>query len=218
MAQFERSEEETIQAIKDWWKENGRAVIAGVLLGIGGIVGVRYWFDYQSQNRQQASQLYAQMQTALHADQRDAANQMTATLMQEYDGTVYASLAALDMARLLLEKDDRAGAERHLRWVMENTGSDEYRHLARQRLARLLLAQAQPDAAAGLLQGVEAGAYASIYAEIRGDIAVARQQPDTARNEYQQALQGATDPLRRRLLEMKLAELPGTTSQSEVAQ
>lgn len=213
MAQFERSEEETIQAIKDWWKENGRAVIAGVVLGIGGIVGVRYWFDAQATSRQEASQLYSQVMMAVQSGNRQQAVGQVETLTGEYSSTVYATLAALGMARLELEAGEADNAERHLRWALENSKSDEYAHLARQRLARLLIAREQPGQAATLLEGIEEGGYASIYAEIRGDIEVARTQPAEARSHYQTALRETSQPLRRQLLQMKLAELsPGSAA------
>ncbi|MFO8024537.1 YfgM family protein [Thiohalophilus sp.] len=207
MAQFERSEEETIQAIKDWWAENGRAVIAGVVLGIGGIVGIRYWFDAQAQGRQEASQLYSQVMMAVQSDDRQQALEQGETLTDEYSSTVYATLAALNLARLELEAGEADSAEGHLRWALENSKTDEYAHLARQRLARLLLAREQTEQAAALLDGVDEEGYASIYAEIRGDIDVARAQPAGARTHYQTALREADQPLRRQLLEMKLAEL-----------
>ncbi|MDZ7663390.1 tetratricopeptide repeat protein [Thiohalophilus sp.] len=207
MAQFERSEEETIQAIKDWWKENGRAVIAGVVLGIGGIVGVRYWFDHQQQSQHEASQAYSNVQMALQSGNRERAARAVDALMEEYDSTAYAVLGALGMGRLELEAGQPESAERYLRWALVNSDTGEYRHLARQRLARLLLAGGQPEQAAELLDGVDEAGYGSIYAEIRGDIAQAREEPGEARSHYQQALLGAENALRRQLLEMKLAEL-----------
>lgn len=206
MAQLERSEEETVQAIKDWWKENGRAVIAGVVLGIGGIVGVRYWFDHQQQMQHQASEAYSNVQMALQAGNRELAGKAVDALMDEYDATPYAVLGALGMGRLELEANRPGEAEYYLRWALDNSDTEEYRHLARQRLARVLLAE-QPEQAAELLDGVAEAGYGSIYAEIRGDIAEAREQPSEARSHYQQALQGAENALRRQLLEMKLAEL-----------
>lgn len=207
MAQFERSEEETIQAIKDWWKENGRAVIAGIVLGIGGIFGVRYWFDHQNQSLQAASQIYAEVLPAVQNGHREQASGPVETLMQDYASTVYAPLGALGMARLELETGQPEAAERYLRWALDNSSADEYRHLARQRLARVLLATDRVDAASELLEGLDEGGYGSIYAEIRGDIEVARAQPREARGHYQTALLGAGNSLRRQLLEMKLAEL-----------
>ena len=207
MAEFERTEEETIQAIKDWWKENGRAVIAGVVLGIGGLVGIRYWTTMQETNRQQASQLYQDVELALQSGNREQATMQTDTLVKEYDGTVYASLAALAVARAEIEAGHLQQAETRLHWALEHSGSDEYRHLARQRLARLLLAQNRADAAAELLVDINPGGYQSIYAELHGDISLAQDKPDAAHGHYQTALMEANNPLRRQLLEMKLAEL-----------
>ena len=37
------SEEEQVQAIKKWGKENGPGIIAGLILGLGALFGWRYW-------------------------------------------------------------------------------------------------------------------------------------------------------------------------------
>ena len=36
-------EEEQIEAIRNWWKENGRSVIAGAVLGLAAIFGWQGW-------------------------------------------------------------------------------------------------------------------------------------------------------------------------------
>ncbi len=42
---FYDSEEQQVEAIKDWWKENGKAVIFGAVIGLGGLFGWRYYQD-----------------------------------------------------------------------------------------------------------------------------------------------------------------------------
>ncbi|MGU3844696.1 YfgM family protein, partial [Vibrio diabolicus] len=39
------TEEQQVEAIKDWWKENGKAVIIGAVVGLGGLFGWRYYQD-----------------------------------------------------------------------------------------------------------------------------------------------------------------------------
>ncbi len=220
MAEFERTEEETIQAIKDWWKENGRAVIAGLVIGIGGIVGVRYWFSYQENLQQGASLVYSEVQQAIRSNNAEQADSKSEVLLQQYGATSYAALGALAMAKLKMEAEQSAEAERYLRWALDNSNEAEYQHLARQRLARLLISRQEPGKAEALLQDIEEGGYASIYAEIRGDILVAQGRPMEARNQYQSALAGAANPLHRQLLEMKLNDLavsvPAPSPASEV--
>jgi predicted negative regulator of RcsB-dependent stress response len=207
MAEFERTEEETIQAIKDWWKENGRAVIAGIVLGIGGIVGVRYWFSYQHNLQQKASLIFGQVEQAIQSNQVEQADTKSGVLLQQYGSTTYASLGALAMAKLKLEGQQPEQAEHYLRWVLDNSSEEEYQHLARQRLARLLLAEQKPGQAEALLKDIDEGTYSSIYAEIRGDIFAALGKVAEARNSYQTALADAGNPLRHQLLQMKLNDL-----------
>ncbi len=207
MAEFEKTEEETIQEIKDWWKENGRAVIAGIVIGIGGIVGVRYWFSYQTDLQQEASLVYGEVQQAIRSNNTKQADSKSEVLLQKYGATSYATLGALAMAKLKMEAEQPAEAERYLRWALDNSHEEEYRHLARQRLARLLISLQKPGQAERLLQDIEEGGYASIYAEIRGDMLLAQGKPMEAQSHYQSALTGASNPLRRQLLEMKLNDL-----------
>ena len=40
-----KTEEEQVEAIKKWWQENGKSIIAGVVIGITAIFG---WRAYDS--------------------------------------------------------------------------------------------------------------------------------------------------------------------------
>ena len=41
------TDDEQVERIKKWWSDNGSSVIAGLVIGIGGLVGWRYWVDYK---------------------------------------------------------------------------------------------------------------------------------------------------------------------------
>lgn len=41
------TEEEQVEALKKWWKENGTAVIVGVVIGISAVVGFWKWREYR---------------------------------------------------------------------------------------------------------------------------------------------------------------------------
>ena len=41
------TEEQQVEAIKKWWQENGKSLIAGIVIGLGGIVGWQGWQTYQ---------------------------------------------------------------------------------------------------------------------------------------------------------------------------
>ena len=37
------TEEQQIDALKEWWKQNGSAAVIGVVLGVGSLVGWKGW-------------------------------------------------------------------------------------------------------------------------------------------------------------------------------
>ncbi len=41
------TEEQQVEALKEWWAENGKAVIAGIVLGAGVIGGWTFWKGHQ---------------------------------------------------------------------------------------------------------------------------------------------------------------------------
>ncbi|AGH45899.1 TPR-like domain-containing protein [Paraglaciecola psychrophila 170] len=54
MEQYE-TEEQQVEAIKRFWKENGLSLVIGALLGLGGLLGWRYYNDSQIEAKEQAS-------------------------------------------------------------------------------------------------------------------------------------------------------------------
>lgn len=203
-----QTEEEQVQAIKDWWKENSRAIIAGLIIGIGSITGYRYWTNYQTTQSEQASLIYAQViVSAANADSSKAFEQGK-SLISDYSGTPYAALSALTLSKLALDKSDYPTAAAQLRWVIDNSGDDGLKHVARLRLARVLAAQDKPDLAISLLNEADTSGFTTLYQEVRGDIFVQLGKTAEAINEYRKALQDLEmNPQRRRTLEMKMNDL-----------
>ena len=140
-----QTEDEQVQAIKDWWKENGRSVIAGLIIGIAAIAGYRYWSHYQTTQSEQASMIYAQViASAANADNEKAFEQGQ-NLITNYSGTPYASLTALTLSKLALDKSDYTSAAAQLRWILDNSGDAGLQHVARLRLVRVVAAENKPD-------------------------------------------------------------------------
>lgn len=201
------TEQEQLEAFKKWWQENGRSLIAMLVLGIGTIVGVRYWLNFQQTQSQAASELYEDMSLTLSTD-RDKALEQGAKIVAEYSDTPYAVLASLHMAKLKLEADDTDGAIGDLRWVVENSSDANFEHIARLRLVRLLLSKDEVQKAQDLLKDLQEGKFSPPYAELRGNIYVAQNNPQEARRAYEEALAGFTkDSNRQNLLSLKLHDL-----------
>ena len=185
------TEEQQVEALKKWWKDNGSSIITGVLLGLALLFGGKSWFAYQERVAENASNIYTTMMVALDNGEEGVVTEKAGTLIADYSATPYAALAALALAKLKLEQGELEAAHAQLQWALDNSGSDVIGEIVRLRLARVMLAENNPDAAQALIEQVDAGtAYQPLYLELRGDIEAARGNPASARTEYAQALAG----------------------------
>ncbi|CAN5262704.1 hypothetical protein BH24PSE2_BH24PSE2_19230 [soil metagenome] len=199
------SEKEQINALREWWRENGRWILSGIVIGVAVLVGWRMWNQHQTAQAEAASQIYGELLAAVESGRREAAETQRATLTQEYAGTPYAAQSGLAIAKLYMESGDVEAAVEALESVAAATGDEELAHIARLRLARAQLELDRLDRADEVLTGVDEGRFAPLYAELRGDILAARGDTAGARAAYQRALESA-DPgiVDRNLVQMKL--------------
>lgn len=182
------ADQEELDKLKDWWKNYGHALIAGVLLGAAILVGVRYWTQYKEQNLQAASAIYEQMIQSYRAQKPDLVRYSGESLINDYSSTPYAGMAALILARMDFDSGDMAGARKRLQWAVENADDAATVHSARLRLARLYLSGGDKDAALALLDVQDQAGFTTEYEELKGDIYVAQGKNEDARAAFREAL------------------------------
>ncbi|MDD5392455.1 MAG: tetratricopeptide repeat protein [Thiothrix sp.] len=186
-----KTDDEKVEELKAWWKENGTSVIAGIALAIAGLFGWQYWKDYQTNTAAEASALYAQV-SKVDAAALDQALPQVQTLQNNYASTPYAATASLKMAQQYAEKGQYEQAATALHWVLDNSKEDAFKHIANIRLARVLLAMGKPDDALGLTNQTYPAAYQSLIEELKGDIYTAQKKTAEARAAYDKAILGST--------------------------
>jgi len=202
------SDEEKAEEIKQWWRDNGRSVIAGVVIGTAAVFGGRYWLNHQQVQAEHASVIYQQSAAYLSQSDAEAAQAATQELMQNYASTAYAIFAAMQMAESSVNQGELSAAEDYLYWVIDNAELTSHQELARLRLARLKFSQADNDAALELAATTESTAFSSLFAELEGDIKVAMGDKSAAHAAYQKAaLSLAAGEPRQRLLQMKMDDV-----------
>lgn len=198
------SDEEKSEAIKQWWRENGLAVAAGIALGIVAIFGSRYWFSYQAAQANQAAGIYQQSLVTMSGGELELAQTTVDELQSDYSGTPYAAFASTEIATQLAKTDDLEAAMQQLQWVIDNADLAAQKDLARLRLARLTMDAGDFDVALQLTEQAETKGFDSLFAELQGDIYAAQNTAEQAHKAYQSALNSlsSNDP-RYALLQMK---------------
>lgn len=214
------TDEERLEIIKKWWKENGSSIVTGVVLGLAVLFGSKAWFSYQESNAQTASNIYMTMIAALENGDAAAVAVKADMLVMEHGSSPYATLAALAMAKIKIEAGELNDAQAQLRWVLDNSKSGIFRDTARLRLARVLIAMEDIDAAEALLQEPASGdAFDPLYTEVKGDVNVARGDIGAAHSAYQQALAETADGSPgRHMLELKYQGTQGAAAAPEAQQ
>lgn len=205
------NEHEQGEAVKKWLRENGGAMVMGLVIAFGGLFGFRQWQSWQDNQRQMASAEFEVMSELLAEDQLDAAMANYQTLKEDYSDSPYASLAALQMARARLDAGQADLAVNLLRFVADNGTPRAVRMVGLERLARVLLDQGQAEEAMALLDGNnDIPGFEAALAEVKGDIHAALGQNEEAILSYQLALDsmeaGVGD---RNFLELKLKAAGG---------
>jgi predicted negative regulator of RcsB-dependent stress response len=220
MVEYE-TEEQELEALKKWLKENGPSLVIGLVLGVGGLFGWRYYLDYKTGHSAEASDRYQSVLqqvvtgkvdefTALQADQ----------LRKDYTDTPYAVLASLVQARNEHSSGNDEQALSHLDWVIKNAATPELEHTARLRTVRILLAEKKYGEAGAILEKPYPAGYTAAYEELKGDLYVARGEADQARAAYDKAISASTSSnrwLRLKRQDLGESELGGTEQNDAAA-
>jgi predicted negative regulator of RcsB-dependent stress response len=201
-------ERDQVEELQRWWKENGRVVVLGLVVGLGGVLG---WTSWQSHQANQAEQGLP----ALHPADRgrgegrdEQALGQAQRLMEDYPRSGYAVLGALVGARIAVATERAEDARRQLAWVLDRRTGQELQDLARVRLARLHLEEERFADGLALLDGIASPGFDEVVAELRADLLLARGDREAARAEYERVLAAEElAPGTRSRIRMKLDDL-----------
>lgn len=212
------TEEEQLQALKRWWQDNGRFTLLLVIVFAAAYFGWQAWQNHQQAQAETASALYQDLLDAvtlspgevLTDEKRTTATYLIEQLKENHGDSLYAVYGVMFSAKMAVDKGELTHATDALNWVVEQTSDTEIQTLAQLRLARIKVAEAAYDDALSLASYDKSDDFSPLFAEVRGDALVGKQELAAARAAYEQALEKLSpqNNVRRNLLQMKLADLP----------
>ena len=198
-------EEQEINQLKDWWKENGKTIIVAFILGVGGMFGWRYWQSHQAEQIAQASAQYdALIYSAQQDEQAKKAN--IEQFVQANSKTAYAVFALLDEAKKAAEKQDFAAAEANLNQALTQSQDEVLISIVALRLSAVQFQLGQLDNALTTLHQVKGESFNARKAILTGDIQVAKGDKVAAKKSFEQAQQSGSQ-LEQQMAKMKLNNL-----------
>ncbi len=211
------TEEEQLEILKRWWKDYGKTVITGIAAAIAIYFAWTAWQDKQRNKAESASSHYEELIKVLNVEPGKAlsdadkanAEHIANDLKANNGNSLYALSAAFYLAKAAVDAGNLDKAVTELQWILAAKPDVATAQLAHVRLARVYVAKAAYTEAQAQLAEEPSKAFASEFAEVRGDILKAQGNNAAAATAYQKALE-TSDPQqqeRAMVLQMKADEL-----------
>ncbi|HZW13581.1 MAG TPA: tetratricopeptide repeat protein [Noviherbaspirillum sp.] len=209
---YDLEEQEQLATLKAWWNQYGNLITWLLIIALAAYAAWSGWNYYQRKQTVQAAQLYESLQKAVASKDNAKVQRAAVDMTEKFGRTAYAQMGALAAAKSAFEANDLKAAKSQLQWVIEN-GNDEYKAIAKIRLAGVLLDEKAYGEGLKLLSGDFPEQFSGAVADRKGDILVAQSKIEDARAAYKLALDKTEqkNPARQ-LIQLKLDAIGGASA------
>jgi predicted negative regulator of RcsB-dependent stress response len=214
---YDLEEQEQLATLKTWWKQYGNLVTWLLIIARAAYSAWSGWNYYVRSQSTQAAQLYDELQKAVAAKDNAKVQRAATDMTDKFGSTAYAQMAALAAAKAAFDAGDLKAAKTRLQWVVDKAQDDEYKAVAKIRMAGILLDEKAYDDGLKLLSSDIPAQFAGAVADRKGDILAAQNKIEEARAAYRTALE-KTDPKNpgRQLIQLKLDAIGGGAPANKV--
>ena len=201
------TDEEQVEKLKAWLKENGLSIVFGIIIGVGGIGGYNYWNHWQETTAAEASRHFSQMIEALEAKDDDTVQRQAELLIDDYASTDYALMAQLALASSHVGNSEFDKAELALQQAVGIAADKPLAYIARTRLAAVQIQQERYDQALATLAFEFPQEFSARADELRGDAYALQGKVAEAIAAYRKAQSSVPGPANGEFLQQKLDDL-----------
>ena len=209
------TEEQQAEELQKFWKQNGKTIIIGIIMGVIGILGWEQFKSYRQGVMEENTYTYMTVIKNLNADYNENTVKATEKLIKDQDGSIYAELAAFNLATLAVDqKNDIEKAMVNLE-ISAKSSDDALASISKLRLARVYAQEQRFDDAYKLLNELNDEIYGATVSELVGDFKLLQGKNDEARAAYQKAYDKIKDTQEiqhNQLLKIKLDDLNGSAA------
>lgn len=189
---IDRTDEETLDLIRNWLRQYGLVIAGGLVLGIAGVAAYQWWQGAQADNAQQEAQYLAQLRDAAVTGNVAGADKLYGHFAKSSGGM--ADMAALLTAKAHFDNADYDKAKTHLDKASASK-DDLIAQSAAWYLAQLAAKQQRWEDVRLQTQNLQNSVYAVWALQLDALAYRAENQPDKALTALENAHSRAADPL-----------------------
>ena len=180
------TEEQQVDAIKQFWKDYGTSIVVGAVVGLGGLFGGNYYSEHKIAQAELASEAFQAVSAGNISDTSMLA--AAETFAKDHSQKGYQSLLELIVAKAAVEAGDLDKAQATLKSVVSSAPDKGLVMVATMRLARVQAEQGQIATAITTLDQVSDPAFTAQRDELKGDFLVRKGDEELAKAAYQAAV------------------------------
>jgi len=191
------TEEQQVEAIKGWWKENGNTLIIGAVVGLAGLWGWRFYNESVITGQERASQAYSDMLVKFEAQGAEKDFVDIRAFVDANDNS-YGVLASLLLAKEAVIQKDFKLAQTQLAQLQSQNRYAPLNAVINLRLARVEFEMGEYEQALMTLALISEKNFLAKAYQVKGSIYLKQNMLEKARSAFQDAInasQGRVDPI-----------------------
>jgi predicted negative regulator of RcsB-dependent stress response len=194
------TEDEQLEQLKNWWKENSTSIIAGIIIAVIGSISWKWYQANEVTQQLEARATYTEL-----VDKKDP--KIFTKLKEQYSDSTYLPYAKLFMAKENFAKKQYTKALSLLNEV-KNEEADFFKHVASLRIATVYLAQNKyTEALAELNSVADKQTFVGEYQTLKGDIYFFKKDTEKAKEFYRKAIKNTVNESALTILNLKLGDI-----------
>ena len=199
------NENDQMEGVKRFFAENGKALIVGVVLGVGALIGWRFWNDHQTDAARETSLAYDNAIAAVKPG--DAQTLAPVEKFAADNKNIYGVFASLELAQQHVDKNELDKAAQLLSQAQAATKDENMKAIVSLRLARVQVQQKQADNALATLDTIKGEGWSMIVADLRGEALLSKGDKQGALDAWRKGAALNTSPALSEMLQMKINNL-----------
>ncbi|NDK98832.1 tetratricopeptide repeat protein [Photorhabdus bodei] len=199
------NENEQVDVIRRFFANNGKALVFGLVLGAGALIGWRYWQSHQTNKLQESAEAFERVDQGLIVSTKES--HAAAEKFASETNNSYGVMMHMHLAQLAVEKNELTKADQFLSAATDQVKNEDLLSLVNIRLARVQLAEDKADAALKTLEQVKGSGWVAVAEDIRGDALLKKGDIAGARAAYTKGLSSNSPQAIKSMLNLKLNNL-----------